>query len=80
MTTNLVECINSVLKGAQALLIIALVNETFNKINDSFVTKGIKIVNMIKAERRYSEDVCVMMRENQHIVTSHYVCMYVQET
>ena len=80
MTTNLSECMNSILKGARALPIIALVNETLNKINDSFVTNGMKIMNMIKAGDRYSEDVYVMMQENQHIATSHYVRMYVRET
>ena len=74
MTTNLAKCMNSVLKGARALPIAALVNETFNKINDSFVTNGIKIMNMIKAGHRYSKDVYVMMQENQHIATSH-VCL-----
>ncbi|KAL5134135.1 hypothetical protein HKD37_03G007364 [Glycine soja] len=73
MTTNLAECMNFVLKGAQTLPITALVSETFNKINDSFVTNDIKIMNMIKARHRYSEDVYVMMQENQHIATSHYV-------
>jgi len=80
MTTNLAECMNSVLKGARALPITALVNETFDRTNDSFVTNGIKIMNMIKAGHRYSEDVYVMMQENQHIATSHYVRMYVRET
>ncbi|RZB47043.1 hypothetical protein D0Y65_050901 [Glycine soja] len=80
MTTNLAECMNSVLKGARALPITALVNETFNKINDSFVTNDIKIMNMIKAGHSYSEDVYVMMQENQHIATSHYVRMYGRET
>ncbi|KAL5159276.1 hypothetical protein HKD37_15G043629 [Glycine soja] len=37
------------MKGAQALPITILLNETFNKINDSFVTNDIKIMNMIKA-------------------------------
>ena len=80
MTTNLAKCMNSILKGARALSIAALVNETFNKINDSFVTNDIKIMNMIKAGHRYSEDIYVMMQENQHITTSHYVRMYVRET
>ncbi|KAH1239498.1 hypothetical protein GmHk_08G023919 [Glycine max] len=66
--------------SARALPIVALVNETFNKINDSFVTNDIKIMNMIKAGHRYSKDVYVMMQENQYIATSHYVRMYVQET
>jgi len=52
------------LKGARALSITALVNETFNKINDSFVTNDIKIMNMIKAEHRYSKDVYAMIQEN----------------
>jgi len=77
MTTNLAECMNSVLKGARALPITILINETFNKINDSFVNNGMKIMNMIKAGHRNSEDVYVMMQENQHIATSHYVRMHV---
>ena len=77
MTTNLAECMNSVLKGARALPITILINETFNKINDSFVNNGMKIMNMIKAGHRYSEDVYVMMHENQHIATLHYVRMHV---
>ena len=67
MTTNLAECMNFVLKGARALPIIALVNETFNKINDLFVTNGMKIMNMINIGHRYSEEVYVMMQENRHI-------------
>jgi len=35
---------------------------------------------MIKAKHRYSEDIYAMMQENQHIVTSHYVQIYVWET
>ena len=36
-------------------------------------------MNMIKAGHRYSEDVYVMIQENQHITTSYYIRMYVQE-
>jgi len=71
---------NFVLKGARALPITTLVNKTFNKINDLFVTNGMTIMNTIKTGHRYSEDVYVMMQENQHIATSHYVRMYVRET
>ena len=62
MTTNLAECMNSFLKGARALPIISLVNESFNKINDSFVTNDMKIMNMIKTGHRYFQDVYVMMQ------------------
>ena len=58
------QCINYVLKGAQAITISALVKETFDKINDSFVTNVMKIMNMIKAEHRYSKEVYVMIQEN----------------
>ena len=79
MTANLAECMNFVLKGGGALPITILVDETFNKTNYSFVTNGIKIMNMVKAGHRYSEDVYAMMQENQHIAPLHYVCIYVQE-
>ena len=44
--------------------ITALVNETFNKINYSFVTNGMKIMNLIKARHRYFEDIYVMRQKN----------------
>jgi len=70
---------NSILKGAQTLPITTLVKDTFNKINYSFVTNGIKIMNMIKAGHRYYEKVYVMIQENRHITSLHYVRMYVRE-
>ncbi|RYR59868.1 hypothetical protein Ahy_A05g025833 [Arachis hypogaea] len=39
MTTNLVECINSVLKGARNLSITALVKATFYRLNELFTQK-----------------------------------------
>jgi len=78
MTINFVEWMNYVLEGSQALPITVLVKEIFNKINDSFVTNEMKIMNMIKAWHRYYEEVYVMMQENRRVATSHYVQMYVQ--
>ncbi|KAL5159788.1 hypothetical protein HKD37_15G044047 [Glycine soja] len=79
LTSNKLVRPNSVLKETQPLAITVLVKETFNKINDSFVTNGMKIMNMIKAGYGYSEKVYVMMQENRHIATSHYIQMYVLE-
>jgi len=79
LTSNKLVRPNSVLKETQALAITVLVKETFNKINDSFVTNGMKIMNMIKAGYGYFEKVYVMMQENRHIATSHYIRMYVLE-
>jgi len=64
MTTNLVECMNFILKGARALPITFLVKETFNEINDSFVTNDMKSMNTIKAGHKYSKEVYVMIQNN----------------
>ncbi|XP_057730529.1 uncharacterized protein LOC130945850 [Arachis stenosperma] len=40
MTTNLVECINSVLKGARNLPVTALVRSTFYRLNELFTRKS----------------------------------------
>ena len=79
MTTNIVECMNSILKEAWALPITILVKQTFNKINDLFVTNGMKIMNMIKTRHRYSKEVYVTMQENRRIASTHYYQMYIWE-
>jgi len=43
MTTNLVECINSILRGARSLLIFTLVTKTFETIKDWFVQQDTKV-------------------------------------
>ena len=40
MTTNLVECVNYVLKGTRNLPIIALVRATYFRLVELFATKG----------------------------------------
>ncbi|RYR54968.1 hypothetical protein Ahy_A06g030221 [Arachis hypogaea] len=40
MTTNLVECINSVLKGARNLSVLALVRATYYRLNELFTWKS----------------------------------------
>ncbi|RYQ80094.1 hypothetical protein Ahy_Scaffold1g106732 isoform B [Arachis hypogaea] len=40
MTTNLVECINSVLKGARNLSVLALVRATYYRLNELFTRKS----------------------------------------
>ncbi|QHO13888.1 uncharacterized protein DS421_15g519390 [Arachis hypogaea] len=53
MTTNLVECINSVLKGARNLPITALVKATFYRLNELFTRKR------AEAEARINAGHCV---------------------
>ncbi|XP_072064187.1 uncharacterized protein [Arachis hypogaea] len=45
MTTNLVECINSVLKGARNLLVLALIRATYYRLNELFTRKSIETQN-----------------------------------
>jgi len=49
MTTNLAECMNSVLRGAQSLPISAIVKTTFQKINSWFVEIGMRTDFMLRA-------------------------------
>ncbi|XP_029149699.1 uncharacterized protein [Arachis hypogaea] len=42
MTTNLVECINSVLKGARNLPVLALVRATYYRLNKLFTRKSVE--------------------------------------
>ncbi|XP_057734129.1 uncharacterized protein LOC130949421 [Arachis stenosperma] len=55
MTTNLVECINSVLKGARNLLVTALVRSTFYRLNELFTRKCIEAHERLRNGFKYSE-------------------------
>ena len=57
MTTNLTECMNSVLKGARSLPICALLKITFQNINAWFVKCDLKADSMLRACHQYPEDV-----------------------
>ncbi|XP_025692760.1 uncharacterized protein [Arachis hypogaea] len=65
MTTNLVECINSVLKGARNLPVIALVKATFYRFNELFTQKRAKAEARINAGHVFSELVTSKLHANQ---------------
>ncbi|RYQ87644.1 hypothetical protein Ahy_B09g095168 [Arachis hypogaea] len=52
-TTNLVECINEVLKGARNISVIALVKATFYRFNALFTRKRVEAETRISAERSF---------------------------
>ncbi|QHO56105.1 uncharacterized protein [Arachis hypogaea] len=54
MTTNLVECINSVLKGARNLPVLALVRATYYRLNELFVRKSAESYERKRAGHTYS--------------------------
>nr|XP_025628000.1 uncharacterized protein LOC112721150 [Arachis hypogaea] len=65
MTTNLVECINSVLKGARNLPITALVKATFYRLNELFTRKRAEAEARINAGHVFSEVVTLKLHANQ---------------
>ncbi|RYR65252.1 hypothetical protein Ahy_A03g011202 [Arachis hypogaea] len=65
MTTNLVECINSVLKGARNLPITALVKATFYRLNELFTRKRAEAEARINAGHVFSEIVTSKLHANQ---------------
>nr|XP_029148382.1 uncharacterized protein LOC114925239 [Arachis hypogaea] len=54
MTTNLVECINSVLKGARNLPVLALVRATYYRLNELFTRKSAETHERKRAGFTYS--------------------------
>ncbi|RYR25541.1 hypothetical protein Ahy_B02g059341 [Arachis hypogaea] len=65
MMTNLVECINSVLKGACNLPITALVKATFYRLNELFTRKRSEAEAWINAGHIFSELVTSKLHANQ---------------
>ncbi|RYR51317.1 hypothetical protein Ahy_A06g026335 [Arachis hypogaea] len=65
MTTNLVECINSVLKGARNLPVTALVKVTFYRLNELFTRKRAEAEARISAGLVFSEMVTTKLNANQ---------------
>ncbi|XP_015933940.1 uncharacterized protein LOC107460122 [Arachis duranensis] len=65
MKTNLVECINSVLKGARNLPITALVKATFYRLNELFTRKRAEAEARINAGHVFSEIVTSKLHANQ---------------
>ncbi|RYQ96782.1 hypothetical protein Ahy_B08g092656 [Arachis hypogaea] len=65
MTTNLVECINSVLKGARNLPVTALVKVTFYRLNELFTRKRTEAEARINAGHVFSDVVTSKLHANQ---------------
>ena len=65
MTTNLAECINSVLQGARSLPICAIVKTTFERTKDWFVERGTKAECMLRAGHLYPEDITAQLHKNE---------------
>ncbi|CAL0320995.1 unnamed protein product [Lupinus luteus] len=73
MTTNLAECVNSVLKGSRALPITALVTTTYHRLNSWFIHHRTEAENMIRAGHVYCEELSNVITENNRKATCHVV-------
>ncbi|XP_052117548.1 uncharacterized protein LOC107487537 [Arachis duranensis] len=65
MTTNLMECINSVLKRARNLPVTALVKATFYRLNELFTQKRAEADTRINVGHMFSELVTFKLHANQ---------------
>ncbi|RYR68857.1 hypothetical protein Ahy_A03g015346 [Arachis hypogaea] len=65
MTTNLVECIKEVLKGARNLLVTALVKATFYRLNTLFTRKRAEAEARISVDHLFSEYATEKIQFNQ---------------
>ncbi|XP_057745636.1 uncharacterized protein LOC130963549 [Arachis stenosperma] len=66
MTTNLVECINSVLKGARNLPVLALVRATYYRLNELFTRKSAESHERKRAGFTYSAFAQQRIEANMH--------------
>ncbi|XP_016192094.1 uncharacterized protein LOC107632969 [Arachis ipaensis] len=66
MTTNLVECINGVLKGARNLPVTSLVKATFYRLNALFIRKRAEAEARISVGQLFSEYATQKILSNQH--------------
>ncbi|XP_025673585.1 uncharacterized protein [Arachis hypogaea] len=76
MTTNLVECINSILKGARNLLVTALVKAMFYRLNELFTRKRVEAETHINARHVFSELVTSKLHANQRVSENIHVSLF----
>ncbi|XP_039129077.1 uncharacterized protein LOC120265263 [Dioscorea cayenensis subsp. rotundata] len=79
MTTNLAECVNSVLKGTRNLSITAMVKSTYFRLAELFVRKGVQVQAQIASGLIFSESLMKAIQENQQAASSIYVRQFDRE-
>ena len=65
MTTNLSECVNSVLKGTRSLPITAIVRTIFHRLSALFADKGRDAQNQLRGGHVFSEFIRDVLRNNE---------------
>ena len=63
MTTNIAECMNSILKRARSLPICALIKATFERTATWFVERGVKADSMLRASHQYPRKLMLLLEK-----------------
>ncbi|XP_016200232.1 uncharacterized protein LOC107641249 [Arachis ipaensis] len=80
MTTNLSECINSVLKGTRNLPVCAIVKSTYHRLNELFVIKGRQAQAQIVSGQVFSQFLQKAILANREGISQMLVTSYDRAT
>ncbi|XP_072056366.1 uncharacterized protein [Arachis hypogaea] len=80
MTTNLSECINSVLKGTRNLPVCAIVKSTYHRLNELFVVKGRQAQAQIASGQVFSQFLQKAILANREGISQMLVTSYDRAT
>ncbi|XP_016200170.1 uncharacterized protein LOC107641178 [Arachis ipaensis] len=80
MTTNLSECINSVLKGTRNLPVCAIVKSTYHRLNELFVVKGQQAQAQIASGQVFSQFLQKAILANREGISQMLVTSYDRAT
>ncbi|XP_015973725.1 uncharacterized protein LOC107496914 [Arachis duranensis] len=80
MTTNLSECINSVLKGTRNLPVCAIVKSTYHRLNELFVLKGRQAQAQIASGQVFSQFLQKAILANREGIPQMLVTSYDRNT
>ncbi|XP_025611702.1 uncharacterized protein [Arachis hypogaea] len=80
MTTNLSECINSVLKGTRNLPVCAIVKSTYYRLNELFVVKGRQAQAQIASGQVFSQFLQKAILANREGISQMLVMSYDRAT
>jgi len=65
MTTNLVVCMNSMLKGARSLPFSHVLKTTFKSTKTWFIERGLKTSSRLRPCHKYPKDIIALLQQNQ---------------
>ncbi|XP_025685236.1 uncharacterized protein [Arachis hypogaea] len=76
MTTNISECVNSILKGFRNLLVYSLVKATYGRLAELFVRKGREAEAQLGTEQQFSQHLVKCIEANLKTARCFTVTLY----